>query len=75
MKREPVDSSMIDSVGYDKDTKELEVGFNSGKVYVYQGVPIEEYEGLLAAGSKGQYMLGNIIDMYSYSQVRRRSRY
>jgi len=75
MKREPVDSSMIDSVRYSKETKELEVEFNSGKVYIYRNVPIEEYEGLMATGSKGQYMLGNIIDMYSYSQVRRRSRY
>ena len=75
MKREPVDSSMIASVGYDPDTEELEVEFNSGKVYLYRNVPKEEYEGLMAAGSKGQYMLGCIIDMYPTSQLRRRSRY
>ena len=75
MKREAVDSSMISSVGYSAETKELEVDFQSGKAYVYKDVPKEEYEGLMAASSKGQYMLGHIIDMYPTSQVRRRSGY
>jgi hypothetical protein len=78
MKREPVESSMIASVGYDPEAQELEVEFNnSGQVYVYYEVPKEEYDGLMAAESKGIYMHNNIIDSYGYARVskRRRSRY
>ena len=75
MKREDVDSSMIASVGYDADARILEVEFNTGKLFQYFDVPPEEYARLMDAGSKGQYMHGNIIDMYRYSQVPRRSRY
>jgi len=66
---------MIASVGYDPAAKLLEVEFNSSKIYQYKGVSEEVYAGLMGAGSKGQYMLGSIIDMYPTSQVRSRSRY
>lgn len=62
----PVESSMIDSVGYDEETRCLQVVFNSGKVYCYEDVPPEVFQELLAAESKGRYMLAHIIDVYSY---------
>jgi len=65
-----VESSMIHAVGYDPETKTLEVVFNSGKVYCYEKVPPKVYEELMAAESKGQYMRGNIIDFYPYYQLR-----
>ena len=65
-----VDSSMIHAVGYDAEKRLLEVVFNSGKTYCYENVPPEEYEGLVAADSKGQYMRACIIDMYPYYQLR-----
>jgi len=74
MKREDVDSSMIVSVGYDAEERILEVEFDGGKIYQYFDVPQEEYAGLMDAESKGQYMLGNIIDMYTYSLARQRLR-
>ena len=74
MERIEVDSSMIASVGYDAQKKTLEVEFNSGKVYQYEDVPEEEYAGLMESDSKGRYMLGCVIDFYSYHEVRRRSR-
>jgi hypothetical protein len=61
-----VESSMIHAVGYDPETRTLEVVFNSGRLYCYENVPPEEYEGLMAAESKGGYMRANIIDMYPY---------
>ena len=69
-----VDSSMIHAVGYDSDTEELEVIFNSGRIYRYTGVPREEYENLLASRSKGQYMRANIIDVYPDYPVSKRRR-
>ncbi len=59
-----VESSMVHAIGYDPEERALEVVFTSGKVYVYEGVPLDVYEGLMAAQSKGSYMRGMIIDVY-----------
>ncbi len=74
MERVPVESSMIEAVGYDPDTKEMEVVFHSGEIYRYSDVPRETYEGLLAAGSKGQYMHAHVIDAFPYRRVSRERR-
>jgi KTSC domain len=60
----PVESSMIQAVGYDSKTRTLEVVFNSGRTYCYEGVPSKVYKELMAADSKGQYMRAAIIDVY-----------
>jgi hypothetical protein len=69
-----VESSMIYAVGYDEESRTLEVVFNSGGVYRYLGVPKNVYEGLLAADSKGSYMQANVIDVYPFERVRQRRR-
>ena len=69
MKLITIESSMIHAVGYDAETQTLEVVFNSGRIYRYEDVPPEEYEGLMDAESKGRYMRANIIDMYPYYQI------
>lgn len=69
MERVNVESSMIEAVGYDPDSKELEVAFNSGEIYRYADVPRAIYEGLLAADSKGQFMHAHVIDTFPYRQV------
>ncbi len=71
-----VESSMIHAVGYDSKTQVLEVVFNSGRTYCYEGVPRKVYKELLAAESKGRYMRDAIIDVYPdypLSRGRRRS--
>lgn len=60
----PVDSSMITAVRYNARTRELDVIYNSGKVWCYSGVGQKEYEGLMKSSSKGSYMRSNIIDCY-----------
>jgi hypothetical protein len=57
----PVESSMIQAVGYDPKTRTLEVVFNSGQTYCYEDVPPEVHQELMAADSKGQYMRAAII--------------
>ncbi|HEY7495049.1 MAG TPA: KTSC domain-containing protein, partial [Candidatus Tectomicrobia bacterium] len=47
---------------------------NSGQTYQYSDVPPEEYEGLVAATSKGSYMRAHIIDLYEYTPLRHRRR-
>ena len=70
----PVESSMIQAVGYDPKSRILEVVFNSGRTYCYEGVPPKVYKGLMAADSKGQYMRAEIIDMYPTYPVSGRRR-
>jgi len=69
MQLKTVESSMIHAVGYDEDANEMEVVFNSGGIYRYENVEKEEYEGLMDADSKGQYMRAHIIDMYPYYKM------
>jgi KTSC domain len=65
---------MMSAVGYDQKTRLLEVIFNTGQTYCYEDVPPSEYKGLLAAKSKGRYMQDNILDVYSYYQLKRGQR-
>ncbi len=60
----PVDSTMIETVGYDAKACRLEVVFTSGHTYCYEGVPPEEWQALLKAPSKGAYMRAHIIGVY-----------
>jgi len=64
MKLKVVESSMIQAVGYNAKTRELEVVFNSGRTYLYEGVPPKIYKELMAAESKGRFMRAEIIDCY-----------
>lgn len=66
MKRIPVQSNNLASVGYDKTTSTLEVEFTNGNVYQYLDVPIHAYEGLMVAASKGRY-LNETIKKAGYS--------
>lgn len=60
MKRDPVESEALTSVGYDPDRRMLEVEFESGAVYRYYDVPPELYAGLMTAPSRGEYFAHHI---------------
>jgi len=64
MERVYVSSSNIRSIGYDAESLTLEIEFNSGAVYQYQGVPQAEYDVLMNAGSKGTYFNANIKNQF-----------
>jgi hypothetical protein len=70
----PVESNMIQAVGYDPKARILEVVFNNGQTYSYEGVPPHVYKELMAADSKGQYMRSEIIGVYPDSPVSGRRR-
>ncbi|HWQ98896.1 MAG TPA: KTSC domain-containing protein [Clostridia bacterium] len=63
----PVSSSDIASIGY--ENRVLHIRFNSGGLYAYYDVPISVYQGLLHAGSHGQYFHANIKGAYRYAQI------
>jgi len=69
MDRTPVSSSNVASIGYDEETQTLEIEFLSGGVYQYSGVPIDVYESLMAAGSKGSFFHKEIRNVYPTSRV------
>lgn len=60
MERQPVSSSDLLSVGYEEESQILEIEFLKGGIYQYYGVPIDIYNGLMNAGSKGSYFHQNI---------------
>jgi hypothetical protein len=69
MRLKPVDSEMLEYVGYDGKQKILEVVFNSGERYQYFDVPASVYDELMSAESIGQYMHRHIIGHYDYRRV------
>jgi hypothetical protein len=57
MRRAPVDSTSIASIGYAPLRRELEIEFRqSGEVYRYSEVSAEEYEEFMKAESKGAHL-------------------
>ena len=64
MRRRPVSSSAISSVGYDRKAKTLELEFSSGGVYDYYEVPPEVYAALMSAESKGRFVSEQIRGQY-----------
>jgi hypothetical protein len=55
-----VDSSNINSIGYDPDQQRLEIEFNRGAVYEYYEVPPEKYDEFVHAPSKGSFFATEI---------------
>jgi hypothetical protein len=68
------DSSMISAFGYDETEGVLEVAFHTSGVYRYHDVPLDVFEGLRDASSKGSYLRNMIFDVYPYEKKRGRSR-
>lgn len=58
------ESTMINGVGYDPRSETLEVAFNTGRRYRYQGVPLGLFKKLIDSDSKGKFMSSHIIDVY-----------
>jgi hypothetical protein len=69
MKRTPVQSSVLRSVGYSGASTTLEIEFMTGLIYRYLRVPRARFDALMKASSKGRYFNANIRDHYSYKIV------
>lgn len=60
------ESSLLDSYGYDAESKTLAVKFkNGGKTYHYPDVPADVFDNLSKAESSGQFFLGKIKPHYT----------
>jgi len=69
VRRVPVQSRAIASVGYDRATNVLELELAEGEVYRYFAVPRRVHQELLSADSIGRYFLREIRDRYGYQRV------
>jgi hypothetical protein len=70
MDRTPVVSSNLKSVGYDVNTKTLEIEFQNGSVYQYYEVPLNIYENLMKAPSHGKFFHAHIRNVYRYRRIK-----
>jgi hypothetical protein len=68
IKRIPVASSNIASVGYDPENKILEIEFHHGAVHRYVDVPEEVYEALINSGAVGSYFMNEIKNKFEYQK-------
>ena len=70
MQREPVESSVIASMGYAPAKRILELEFRiTGDLYDYFDVPPEEYAPFRCAESKGTY-LNQVFKLHGYRYIR-----
>jgi hypothetical protein len=77
MDRLPVESSNIKSIGYDTQTrtmeiefgKDVEAGYWHNRLYHYFEVPPEIHQALLDAPSKGKFLYENIAYAFTYKYI------
>ena len=64
-----VDSSNVEAIGYDTETRELHVRFITSGTYVYFDVEEWVFDEFLHSDSKGTYLDQNIKGVYSYEKL------
>lgn len=69
MKRSPIASSNIKSIGYDENRLTLEIEFTGGAVFQYFDVPEKTYVGIISSASIGRYFHDNIKSKHSYTKL------
>ena len=60
MTRKKVISGMIKSIGYNPETKEMDVEFTSREIYTYNPISQRKYDNLVNADSIGGHFNRNI---------------
>lgn len=68
MHRVPVESSSIESIGYEKSV--LEVSFRNGGLYQYFDVPEELLLMLMQADSKGAFFNRNVRGRFASTRLK-----
>jgi hypothetical protein len=69
MQRQAVVSSNIASIGYDQQTKVLEVEFKSGTVYQYTDVPAVLFDQLVQSPSVGKHFGEHVRSKFASKKV------
>ena len=69
MERKRVNSSKLRSVGYDEQTRTLEVEMSNGQVFQYEGVYPEVYRRFMAAPNPTTFFDDKIAEEYAGKRV------
>lgn len=69
MQRQAVQSSNIQSIGYDASTRTLEIEFIKGGIYQYYSVDEIVHGQLMNAPSKGSFFQKHIRDKYETRRI------
>ena len=69
MNRKRVNSSKLRSVGYDEQTRTLEVEMSNGQVFQYSGVYPEVYRRFMGAPNPTSFFDDKIADEYTARKV------
>ena len=69
IKMKAVQSSNLESIGYDKVNKILQVKFIGNGVYQYYDVPATVYTEFCNAPSLGSYLQKHIRNKYKYNKI------
>ena len=64
-------STVIRSIAYRPDARELEVIFTTGRCYIYHDVPPQAAEAFRAARIKGRHFNARIRDRFRHSECER----
>jgi len=70
MQRHPVQSSVLESVGYDPGDKILELEFREGGVWNYFNFPKPTYKRFISAESLGSFFVRRIKGKYPELRVK-----
>ena len=70
IKRQPVASTNVASVGYSRQLHALEIEFTRGAIYRFLNVQPRVYRDLMASPSKGHFIAENIRGKYRFVRVR-----
>lgn len=70
MKRVPVNSTNILSIGYEEEAQMLEIEFNTKRIYRFSNVPPHVYASLMRSSSHGKYFLTHINNNFSQTEVK-----
>jgi lysyl-tRNA synthetase class 2 len=62
-------STVIRSVAYRPETRELDVLFTTGRRYVFHEVPVQAAEDFRAARIKGRHFNARIRGRYRFSEI------
>lgn len=69
MKKIEVESSRIESIAYDENSKVLEINFIEGGTYQYVNVKVDVFEAFLEAESKSEFFLHYVKNKYQYEKI------
>ncbi|WP_396336445.1 KTSC domain-containing protein [Fischerella sp. JS2] len=62
----PMNSSMVNAIGYDGDKNILQIEFHNGAVYQYSDIDQDTWQDLHQANSIGKYFNKNVRGEYQY---------